>query len=150
MTEGGDEDKLGRGTVWRGQISPCLHQNHVFAVRPHQTELLPDFLAYVTQSPYGRSYFFRVSHRTTNLACINRSKLSAFLVPLPPLDEQRRVVEILSAIDARIDAERRRLAALEDLYRTLLHGLMTGALRVDDPAVAREAAQLSLPLAPAE
>jgi type I restriction enzyme S subunit len=33
MTEGGDIDKLGRGTVWEGQIKPCLHQNHVFRVR---------------------------------------------------------------------------------------------------------------------
>jgi|GEM_PF-2560338 len=69
---------------------------------------------------------------------------------IPSLDEQRRIVEILAAIDAKIDAERRRLAALEDLYRTLLHGLMTGALRVDDPAVARETAQLSLPANPVE
>lgn len=29
MTEGGDFDKLGRGDVWKGQFSLCLHQNHV-------------------------------------------------------------------------------------------------------------------------
>lgn len=33
MTEGGDRDKLGRGCVWHGEIEPCLHQNHVFAVQ---------------------------------------------------------------------------------------------------------------------
>jgi type I restriction enzyme S subunit len=33
MNEGGDIDKLGRGCVWKGEIAPCLHQNHVFAVR---------------------------------------------------------------------------------------------------------------------
>ena len=27
MTEGGDRDKLGRGCVWDGRITPCLHQN---------------------------------------------------------------------------------------------------------------------------
>jgi type I restriction enzyme S subunit len=31
MTEGGDIDKLGRGTIWEGQIPDCLHQNHIFA-----------------------------------------------------------------------------------------------------------------------
>jgi type I restriction enzyme S subunit len=30
MTEGGDLDKLGRGTLWEGQIPDCLHQNHIF------------------------------------------------------------------------------------------------------------------------
>lgn len=34
MNEGGDADKLGRGAVWDGAIDPCLHQNHVFALRP--------------------------------------------------------------------------------------------------------------------
>lgn len=33
MTEGGDIDKLGRGTLWNGEIAEMLHQNHVFAVR---------------------------------------------------------------------------------------------------------------------
>ena len=34
MTEGGDPDKLGRGTIWSGDVSPCVHQNAIFAVRP--------------------------------------------------------------------------------------------------------------------
>ena len=29
-TEGGDRDKLGRGTVWNDEIPNCVHQNHVF------------------------------------------------------------------------------------------------------------------------
>jgi type I restriction enzyme S subunit len=29
LTEGGDFDKLGRGTIWQNQISNCLHQNHI-------------------------------------------------------------------------------------------------------------------------
>ena len=40
MTEGGDRDKLGRGCVWHGEIEPCLHQNHVFAVQTNETILL--------------------------------------------------------------------------------------------------------------
>jgi type I restriction enzyme S subunit len=33
LTEGGDPDKLGRGTFWDGQIPECIHQNHIFRVR---------------------------------------------------------------------------------------------------------------------
>ena len=33
LTEGGDPDKLGRGTVWRGELDECIHQNHIFRVR---------------------------------------------------------------------------------------------------------------------
>ena len=44
MTEGGDIDKLGRGCLWSGEIPDCLHQNHVFAVRPDPGYLNPEFL----------------------------------------------------------------------------------------------------------
>lgn len=68
MTEGGDLDKLGRGTVWNADIPSCLHQNHIFAVRCFQHKLLPAFLAYLTTSRYGRDYFEATGKRTTNLA----------------------------------------------------------------------------------
>src|SRR5690242_18087593 len=56
LTEGGDFDKLGRGAVWRGQIPHCLHQNHVFSVRPNRHDLLSEFLAYQAGSAYGKQY----------------------------------------------------------------------------------------------
>jgi restriction endonuclease S subunit len=70
LTEGGDPDKLGRGTIWRNEIETCLHQNHVFCVRAHREFLLPEFLSYQTGSPYGKQYFLRCSKQTTNLATI--------------------------------------------------------------------------------
>jgi len=33
LTEGGDPDKLGRGTYWQEQLAECIHQNHIFRVR---------------------------------------------------------------------------------------------------------------------
>ncbi|MBL8224713.1 MAG: restriction endonuclease subunit S [Chromatiales bacterium] len=133
LTEGGDFDKLGRGHMWRGQIDPCVHQNHVFAVRTDQTLLLPEYLAYLAQSHYGRGYFLKVAHKTTNLACINTTKLKALPVPLPPkLEEQREIVAILGAIDHKIDLHRHKRQVLEELFKALLHKLMTGEIRVQD------------------
>lgn len=133
LTEGGDFDKLGRGFIWRGELDLCVHQNHVFAVRPHRDRLLPEFFAYLAQSAYGKAYFLKVAHKTTNLACINSTKLKAFPVPVPPtLDEQSDIVAILHAIDRKIDLHRRKRAVLDELFKALLHKLMTGEVRVSD------------------
>lgn len=133
LTEGGDFDKLGRGFIWRGELDLCVHQNHVFAVRPDRDKLVPEFFAYLAQSPYGKAYFLKVAHKTTNLACINSTKLKAFPVPVPPtLDEQREIVAILDAIDRKIDLHRRKRAVLDELFKALLHKLMTGEIRVAD------------------
>lgn len=130
LTEGGDFDKLGRGFVWRGQIEKCVHQNHVFAVRVDRQRLLPDYVAYLAQSAYGKSYFLTVAHRTTHLACINSAKLKALPVPVPPLEEQQAMIDTLEAADRKIGAEEGRKQALEALFNSLLHNLMTGKVRV--------------------
>jgi type I restriction enzyme S subunit len=95
LTEGGDFDKLGRGAVWNGQISPCLHQNHIFVVRPDNKILLSQFLSLQTGSSYGKAYFLRYSKQSTNLASINSTQLKKFPVLLPPLSEQKAIMQKL-------------------------------------------------------
>lgn len=58
--------------------------------------------------------------------------LKSLKIPLPSLDEQRSIVEILDAIDRKIDLHKRKRAVLEELFRTLLHKLMTGEIDVND------------------
>jgi hypothetical protein len=54
-------------------------------------------------------------------------------VPLPrTLDEQREIVEILDALDRRISLHQRKRIVLEELFKALLHKLMTGEIRVAD------------------
>ena len=90
MTEGGDWDKLGRGAVWDDSISPCIHQNHIFRVRSNVKKILPFYLDALLQTSYAKSFFQRASKQTTNLATINKTQLSAFPVPLPPIDTQSK------------------------------------------------------------
>ena len=53
-------------------------------------------------------------------------------VPLPGISEQREIVAILDAIDRKIDLHQRKRAVLEELFKTLLHKLMTGQIRVEE------------------
>ncbi|MGC7845713.1 restriction endonuclease subunit S [Desulforudis sp. 1088] len=130
LTEGGDFDKLGRGFIWRGGIQNCVHQNHIFAIRVNRRILLPEFVAYLIQSHYGKSYFLSVAHRTTHLACINTTKLKTFPVLIPTINEQQKIVAILSSVDHKIQAEEIRKNTLDALFKTLLYNLMTGKVRV--------------------
>ena len=51
-------------------------------------------------------------------------------MPVPPINEQREIVAILDAIDRKIDLHRRKRAVLDDLFKALLHKLMTGEISV--------------------
>lgn len=46
--------------------------------------------------------------------------------------EQEEIVEILDVIDQKIDLHKRKKAVLEELFKSLLHKLMTGEVRVTD------------------
>ena len=124
FTEGGDFDKLGRGTVWHGEIELCLHQNHVFAVRPDKERLLPEFLAYQAASEYGRRFFQISSKQSTNLASINSTQLKEFPILHPPLPEQRRIAEILRTWDEGLQALTALRKAKTDALSALLQNLI--------------------------
>lgn len=119
LTEGGDFDKLGRGFIWHDEIPNCLHQNHIFVVRPH-AQLLSYFLAALTSSDYGRSYFQSCSKQSTNLASINSSQLKAFPVPLPDIREQKAITAVISTWDQGI----RQLTDLIEAKVRFKQGLM--------------------------
>lgn len=130
LTEGGDFDKLGRGAVWRGQIENCVHQNHVFVVRPHGDRLDERFLAYQTQGPRGRAYFQSCSKQSTNLASINSTQLKQFPTALPPLPEQRKIADILTTWHEAIEKLDALIAAKVRRKKALVQQLMSGKKRL--------------------
>ena len=103
LNEGGDRDKLGRGWVWDGQIPNCIHQNHVFRARLHEETLLPRFLALYINDP-ARQWFDQHAAQSVNLASISLSTIKQLPVPLPPLNEQDRIVAALEDHLSRLDA----------------------------------------------
>lgn len=134
MTEGGDRDKLGRGTIWHEEISPCLHQNHVFAVTCDENWLLTEYLAYLTASPVGREYFDLTAKKTTNLASTNSNTIMQFKVPIPPVSEQREIVELLNqkcaAINDLISEKTELISDLELYKKSLIYEVVTGKRKV--------------------
>ena len=137
FTEGGDFDKLGRGTVWEEEIPNCLHQNHIFVVRPHESALNSYFLSYQAGSKYGKTYFLSCSKQTTNLASINSTQLKGFPVKLPSLSEQLQIVSIIDDLidrenQARIAAEAV-LAQIDTMKKSILARAFRGELGTNDP-----------------
>lgn len=155
MTEGGDPDKLGRGCVWKGQIEPCLHQNHVFAVRPNPRKLAPEYLSAILSSKCAKDYFLLTAKQTTNLASTNRTTIGGFRIPLPDVEEQIRLLHDLRAaigpIDEAVVQANREIALLSEYRTRLIADVVTGKLDVRNLQIpVEEIAELAEPLEPAE
>lgn len=138
FTEGGDFDKLGRGTVWEGQIKNCLHQNHIFVVRPNPEVLNPYFLSYQAGSRYGKAYFLSCSKQTTNLASINSTQLKNFPVLIPSMMEQEMIIRLL---DSSLEKEQQTkniaesvLDQIDLMKKSILARAFRGELGTNDPS----------------
>ncbi len=119
LTEGGDPDKLGRGTLWRGEISECIHQNHVFRVRLTSPRLHPVYLNWLVGSRRGKQYFLAAAKQTTGIASINMRQLKNFPLLIPPLDLQLQFVLIVEGVSKMIERQQAGLRDIEYVTRSL-------------------------------
>jgi type I restriction enzyme S subunit len=120
--------------VWEGQIEGCVHQNHVFRARmrlPIDPKLVSTW-----GNTFGRSWFERHGRQTTNLASLNLTTLKSFPIPIPPAEEQARIVgeldrqlsEFAALEDAVVAAERR----ADGMRRSILTAAFEGRLVTGD------------------
>lgn len=132
MNEGGDFDKLGRGAVWSGEVSPCLHQNHVFAVRPYEEDV-SEWLAATTQTMNAKFYFKSNAKQSTNLASISQTNIKELPVLLPPPDERLQLLSQLRIEVSKIDDLIAHVEKEIELLRELRAATITDAVlgRID-------------------
>jgi len=126
----GAAKNVGRSGVLREEpASPLAFASFTIRLRGKPDALLQEFASYLIQSSWIDFAHFskRAADGKYNLQL--RQLQSAF-IPLPPLDEQREIARILQAVDAKIAAEQARRAALEELFKSLLHELMSGQIRL--------------------
>ena len=136
FNEGGDRDKLGRGWVWRDEVKECIHQNHVFRMRPYLREIVPELVSYHGNT-FGKFWFQAAGKQTTNLASINMGMLRVFPVPLAPADEQKEILlllqEQLDALNGQEKAVRLGLKQAAAQRQNILKAAFSGRLVPQDP-----------------
>lgn len=136
FNEGGDRDKLGRGWVWEGQVADCIHQNHVYRARL-PAGLEPKLVSWWGNT-FGRAWFEFHGKQTTNLASINLTTLKSFPVPIPPSEEQARIVTEVERQFSFIEAAERAVNTAQlrsaGLRRSVLKAAFEGRLVPQDAA----------------
>ncbi|CAA7617439.1 restriction endonuclease subunit S [Magnetospirillum sp. SS-4] len=128
LTEGGDPDKLGRGTLWNDAIEECIHQNHIFRVRLNSSRVHPIFLNWLVGSQRGKAYFLRSAKQTTGIASINMTQLRGFPLLVPPYPLQKKFADSISAIEKVKACHSAHSAAVNALFASLQDRAFRGEL----------------------
>lgn len=107
---------LGRVALWEHESAQCFADTHVTIVRPDQAKVDPFMLAAFLGAPTTKDTIYRECVTgSTNQIELNASAFSQLVVPVPPLNEQRRIAEVLRAVDEAIAAAEDAAELAEDL-----------------------------------
>ncbi|GIJ09995.1 restriction endonuclease subunit S [Micromonospora andamanensis] len=121
LTEGGDPDKLGRGSLWNEELPEAIHQNHIFRVRITSPDRVhPVYLNWLVSSQWGKNYFLRSAKQTTGIASINKSQLTRFPLVLPPPVAQEDFAIRIASLHRLKAANEKSLSDLDVLFASLL------------------------------
>jgi len=124
---------IGKSAVFQGQIEPHVFASFILRIKCGEKKSHNFFLAQLMNHFRQTSVFLKLARRAVNQANYNRNEISVLKIPLPTYQEQREIADAITAVDAKISNHREKQSKLEELFRTLLHQLMTAQIRIQDP-----------------
>lgn len=125
----------GRNALADARANDDLINYHIIRVAVDQARAHPTFLHACFNSELLKRQVDREKGRGTREGVSTRT-IAGFVFWLPPIEEQRRVSEILQLHDARVASDKAAALALREVRMGLLHDLLTGRVRVPLPAEA--------------
>ncbi|MEM3586912.1 MAG: restriction endonuclease subunit S [Candidatus Jordarchaeaceae archaeon] len=123
-------DLVGKSTIFKGAPFPCTFSNHFTRIRFKEKLVLPDWILYHFLIYWEKGYFRSVAIRHVGQAAVHTSYLLKLKIPMPSLSEQKRIVEMLSAVDKELELCRKRREKFERIKKGLMNDLLTGRKRV--------------------
>ena len=129
---------VGKTGVYRGQRK-AIFAGYLILLRP--INIYSDYLNSVLGSSYARSYCKEVKTIGVQQCNINAEKISTFVIPLPPLAEQKRIVAKIEELLPKVEEYGKAQDALdklnkelpERLKKSILQEAISGRLVPQDP-----------------
>ena len=101
--DGSPESWVGKAAIFTLDGKYLLNQR-VASIRSKSTELDTEYLGYFLSSWESQLYFIKHSNSSGGQANISPDIVRQYLIPLPPLAVQKRMVSVLKVIDEMISA----------------------------------------------
>ena len=123
----GSKEHVGK-TAFFDLDGEFTHSSFILRIRPHD-EVSGRYLFYYLNFLRESAYFVKTQTFAVN-AKFNKSAISRLPTYLPGEYERQEIVTVLDAVSLKLKTLQSRHATLTDLFRTLLHQLMTAQIRV--------------------
>jgi type I restriction enzyme S subunit len=103
--------------------------NHITLLRPDTTKAEGAWIALVLLALWRQGFFANLCNKWIGQAGINTETLRSVLIPLPPLEEQRRIVAYFQDVQEKIRALKEAQAQTETELKRLEQAILDKAFR---------------------
>jgi len=117
---------VGKTAIYRGEI-PAIYAGYIIRFRPILLNL--EYVNHVMNSGYEKEYCQSVKTDGVNQSNINSQKLAKFLIPIPPLQEQLRIVSKIREIFISIERLEENKLSLKQFIKQAKSKLLDLAIR---------------------
>lgn len=132
--------KAGRvGDFPEGCIYPDITKRIVFRCAG-ENAVLPDYAVLAWNHPMVHNQVLRRAKTSNGTLKINSRDVKQIVMPVPSEAAQEEIVALVAAVDTKLAALNRKFEALQQLKKSLMHDLLTGAVRVNAALLQTEAA----------
>lgn len=137
MSMANSRELVGKVAIIKAEpLSKTSFGGFLSVIRPYF--VLPDYLMAVLRSPTSRESIIGAASQTTNIANISLAKLNPYVIGVPPLDEQQRIVAKVDELMLLCDQLEQQTETSIDAHATLVEVLLA---TLTDSADANELAQ---------
>jgi len=106
---------------------PVATNQAILGIVPKEEKTDVEFIYYLLN--FLTPHFARHAKQTTQ-ANLTAEIVREFKIPIPPILEQRKIAEILSTVDKKLEFEKNEKAKLERIKQGLMDLLLTGKIRI--------------------
>lgn len=123
LNEGQSTELVGRSAIWLGEVPGMCFQKTLLRFRCGPL-LVPEFAHAFFQHMLYTGQFARVAVQTTSIAHLTSVRFAELLLPVPPLAEQRLLVERFAALSGAEVSATRRAAHAAQTARQILNSMV--------------------------
>lgn len=124
---------IGKTNIFREQCNKeYIFTRAIGLVRPNKQNLLPEYLHHYFQSHDAKQYFDKSITGSTGQEVLRTTALKTMDIPVPPLEEQKKITEILSTLDQSIDQLYELINYKKELREGLMQDLLNGKVRSEN------------------